>query len=123
VSATDNFPPVVYAIADVHGRADLLGAMLDYIAEESNKVQSKPVVIFLDDLIDRGPHSPKVLDQVCSTLDLYPGSCLILRNHDFYLRELLRGTLTDGMQSTGWIGEAPRRLEVRTRLVRNRTFS
>ncbi|MFK4771846.1 metallophosphoesterase [Rhizobium sp. ZW T2_16] len=102
MSATDNFPPVMYAIADVHGRADLLGAMLDYIAEESNKVQSKPVVIFLDDLIDRGPHSPKVLDQVCSTLDLYPGSCLILRNHDFYLRELLRGTLTDG-DAVNWM--------------------
>lgn len=92
---TDSLPSTVYAIADVHGRADLLEAMLGYIAADSNEHHSKPVVIFLGDLIDRGPHSPKVLDQVCSTLDLYPGSRLILGNHDFYLRELLRDNLTD----------------------------
>lgn len=92
---TENLSSTVYAIADVHGRADLLQAMLEHIAAHARDHQSKPVVIFLGDLIDRGPHSPKVLDQVCSTLDLYPGSRLILGNHDFYLRELLRGALTD----------------------------
>lgn len=95
VIMTESLPSTIYAIADVHGRADLLEAMLGHIAAHSSDHQSKPVVIFLGDLIDRGPHSPKVLDQVCSTLDLYPGSRLVLGNHDFYLRELLRGTLTD----------------------------
>lgn len=93
--STERLPPVVYAVADVHGRADLLEATLGYIAAASHGHQSKPVVIFLGDLIDRGPSSPKVLDQVSTTLDLYPGSGLILGNHDYYLRELLRGTLTD----------------------------
>lgn len=92
---TESLPSEIYAIADVHGRADLLEAMLGYIAAAANDRQSKPVVIFLGDLIDRGPHSPRVLDQVCSTLDLYPGSRLILGNHDFFLRELLRGALTE----------------------------
>ena len=98
----------IYAIADVHGRADLLEAMLGYIADASYDRESKPVVIFLGDLIDRGPHSPKVLDQVCSTLDLYPGSRLILGNHDFYLRELLRGDLTqeDAVNWMDWGGVA-----------------
>lgn len=92
----------IYAIADVHGRADLLEAILGYIAAASSDHPSLPVVIFLGDLIDRGPQSPKVLDQVCSTLDLYPGSRLILGNHDFYLRELLRGSLTSE-DATNWM--------------------
>ncbi|SIQ59788.1 serine/threonine protein phosphatase 1 [Rhizobium sp. RU35A] len=95
MTPTESLPSDIYAIADIHGRADLLEAMLGYIAAVSNDNQSPPVVLFLGDLIDRGPHSPKVLDQVYSTLDRYPGSRLILGNHDFYLRELLRGTLTD----------------------------
>lgn len=98
----------IYAIADVHGRADLLEALLGYIAAISSNHQARPVIIFLGDLIDRGPDSPKVLDQVCSTLDLYPGSRLILGNHDFYLRELLRGTLTreDAANWMDWGGVA-----------------
>lgn len=105
---TEILPATFYAIADVHGRADLLDAMLGYIAATSSDHQSRPVVIFLGDLIDRGPHSPKVLDQVCSTLDLYPGSRLILGNHDFYLRQLLRGTLTfeDAVNWMDWGGVA-----------------
>nr|WP_156538352.1 metallophosphoesterase [Agrobacterium vitis] len=108
VIPTESLPSTVYAIADVHGRADLLEAMLGYIAAHANNHQSKPVVIFLGDLIDRGPHSPKVLDQVCLTLDLYPGSRLILGNHDFYLRELLRGALTyeDAVNWMDWGGVA-----------------
>ncbi|MBY3089007.1 hypothetical protein HFO63_33885 [Rhizobium laguerreae] len=108
MTITESLPYIVYAIADVHGRADLLEAMLGYIAADSNEHHSKPVVIFLGDLIDRGPHSPKVLDQVCLTLDLYPGSRLILGNHDFYLRELLRGALTheDAVNWMDWGGVA-----------------
>lgn len=104
----ESLPPTVYAIADVHGRADLLEAMLAHIAADSKDHHSKPIVIFLGDLIDRGPHSPKVLDQVCSTLGLYPGSQLILGNHDFYLRELLRGVITaeDAVNWMDWGGVA-----------------
>ena len=74
MTTTESLSSDIYAIADIHGRADLLEAMLGYIAAASDDHQSKPVVIFLGDLVDRGPESPKVLDQVCSTLDLYPGS-------------------------------------------------
>lgn len=91
----DSLPTTIYAIADIHGRADLLETMLGHIAASASKHKSNPVVIFLGDLIDRGPHSPKVLDLVGQTVEQYPGSRLILGNHDFYLRELLRGTLTD----------------------------
>ena len=102
VPYSDHLPPTIYAIADVHGRADLLETMLGYIAASSSVYPSNPIVIFLGDLIDRGPHSPKVLDLVSQTIERYPGSRLILGNHDYYLRELLRGTLADA-DAVNWL--------------------
>ena len=105
---TDNMPSDIYAIADIHGRADLLEAMLRHIAVASRERRSKPIVIFLGDLIDRGPRSPHVLDLVASTLSLYPGSRLVLGNHDFYLRALLREELSyeDAVNWMDWGGVA-----------------
>ncbi len=104
----DDAMPAVYAIADVHGRADLLEVLLHHIAVVSREHRAKPIVIFLGDLIDRGPHSPQVLDLVSATLDLYPGSRLILGNHDFYLRSLLREELSpeDAVNWMDWGGVA-----------------
>ncbi len=104
----DDGPSDIYAIADIHGRSDLLEVMLRHIADISAERRSKPTVIFLGDLIDRGPRSPQVLDQVASTLDLYPGSQLILGNHDFYLRSLLRDELApeDAVNWMDWGGVA-----------------
>ena len=105
---TENLPREIYAIADIHGRADLLDALLGFIAQDAARQGSSPVLVFLGDLIDRGPESPRVLDQVSAALDLYPGSRLILGNHDYYLRELLRGTLApeDAVNWLDWGGVA-----------------
>lgn len=43
---TESLPSDIYAITDIHGRADLLEAMLGYIAAASDDHRSKPVVIF-----------------------------------------------------------------------------
>ncbi|KQV82065.1 metallophosphoesterase [Rhizobium sp. Root1220] len=92
----------IYAIADIHGRADLLEALLGHIEVASQESASKPIVVFLGDLVDRGPHSPRVLDLVAATLERYPGSRLVLGNHDFYLRALLRGDL-ESQDATNWM--------------------
>lgn len=101
-------PSDIYAIADIHGRADLLDVLLGHIADDVKVRGSQPIVVFLGDLIDRGPDSPGVIDRVASTLALYPGSRLILGNHDYYLRELLRGTLeeNDAINWLDWGGVA-----------------
>lgn len=89
----------IYAIADIHGRADLLRALLDHIAASEER---QPVIIFLGDLVDRGPHSPDVLDLVAFVLDRYPGSRFVIGNHDYYLRSLLHGELTHE-DATNWM--------------------
>jgi serine/threonine protein phosphatase 1 len=53
----------VYAIGDVHGRADLLAALFDRIDADlhANPI-GRPVQVLLGDYIDRGPQSRQVLD-------------------------------------------------------------
>ncbi len=55
----------VYAIGDVHGRADLLIALAEAIDEEIDAAKSEGIssrVILLGDLVDRGPDSAGVID-------------------------------------------------------------
>jgi len=70
-----------FAIGDVHGRADLLERLLQYIAETAEHPYR---IIFLGDLIDRGPDSKSVVELAIETVNGIPGSKLILGNHDHF---------------------------------------
>lgn len=53
----------VYAIGDIHGRADLLRGLLDLIAADvERRAPSRLALVFLGDFIDRGPHSRQVVE-------------------------------------------------------------
>jgi serine/threonine protein phosphatase 1 len=53
----------VYAVGDVHGRADLLAALTARIDDDLKEYPSaKPLEVFLGDYIDRGPDSRLVLE-------------------------------------------------------------
>jgi serine/threonine protein phosphatase 1 len=55
----------IYAIGDIHGRNDLLLQLLDKIRrDDSQRDQAECEIIFLGDLVDRGPDSAGVLDTV-----------------------------------------------------------
>jgi serine/threonine protein phosphatase 1 len=75
--------PLTYAIGDVHGRHDLLEALLAAIRSDATGRDAR--IIFLGDLIDRGPESRLCLDLVIETLARHPGSRLILGNHEEFL--------------------------------------
>ena len=52
----------VYAVGDVHGRADLLERALDLIDAHVGRVGARnPQVVFVGDYIDHGPDSAAVL--------------------------------------------------------------
>jgi len=70
-SGADNAGPrldqgVVYAIGDIHGRADLLLDVLGRIRtrETARGGQEKACVIFLGDYVDRGPQSRQVIEHI-----------------------------------------------------------
>jgi len=53
----------IYAIGDIHGRADLLESLLRQIDEDCRlRPSRRPIVVFIGDYIDRGPASREVLD-------------------------------------------------------------
>ncbi len=51
----------VVAIGDIHGRADLLDALLEEASREPRR-ERRRLVVFLGDLIDRGPESLATID-------------------------------------------------------------
>ena len=55
----------VFAIGDIHGRSDLLAALIDEAAREP-KLRDKRTIVFLGDLVDRGPDSLGAIDLAIS---------------------------------------------------------
>jgi serine/threonine protein phosphatase 1 len=57
---------LVYAVGDVHGRLDLLGPLLQGIAQDVlvTRPEQRPLLVFLGDYVDRGPDSRQVVDRV-----------------------------------------------------------
>jgi serine/threonine protein phosphatase 1 len=60
---------VVWAVGDIHGRADLSGPLIAAIrADLIGASASRKVIVFLGDHVDRGPDSRGVLDQIAEVL-------------------------------------------------------
>lgn len=55
----------LYAVGDIHGRDDLLQQLLDLIeADHRSRGQARVTIVFLGDLIDRGPSSAEVIERL-----------------------------------------------------------
>ena len=79
----------VYAVGDVHGRHDLREQILAQItADDAARSPAKSTIIFLGDLIDRGPSSAAVLEHL---IGFARQRCVrfIRGNHEEVLLELL----------------------------------
>jgi serine/threonine protein phosphatase 1 len=80
----------VYAVGDVHGRADLLEQIFARIdADITSRPADATIEIFLGDYIDRGPASNKVLDRL---IDRHrsQGTFCLKGNHEAYMLEFLK---------------------------------
>lgn len=54
----------LYAVGDIHGRADLLDAVLTRIEADGRDFDGRKIIIFLGDYVDRGMDSKSVLDRL-----------------------------------------------------------
>lgn len=87
-------------IGDVHGRLDLLERLLAEIERDLVEQPSpKTLLVFLGDLIDRGPHSAQVIERL-RTYGV-PGlrTVFLLGNHEEVLLRILAG---DAALITQW---------------------
>jgi serine/threonine protein phosphatase 1 len=81
---------VIYAIGDVHGCLDLMLSLETKIAKDINNSHfDLPVILYLGDLVDRGPKSAHILDHLTQRSTKVPR--LSLRgNHEQLFMEFLQ---------------------------------
>jgi len=79
----------IYAIGDLHGRADLLDRVVRRIdAHEAAHPALRPMEIFIGDYIDRGPASREVLDRLIARSRARETVCL-KGNHETFVEGFL----------------------------------
>ena len=89
---------VVYAIGDVHGRADLLEPLLDAVLTDAAST-SRSMIVGLGDYVDRGPDSRGVIDRLIALSSRPAIEVHCLRgNHD----QALLDFLADAEVGPGW---------------------
>lgn len=85
----------VYAIGDIHGRDDLLGDLLSRIeADIASRPSARNLLVFLGDLIDRGPASREVVERLINYRPDGVRLIFLAGNHEEVLLRILDGEVT-----------------------------
>jgi serine/threonine protein phosphatase 1 len=80
----------IYAIGDIHGRADLLARVQDLVAKDADRAsESRKVVVYLGDYVDRGPDSAGVIDRLINSPLADLEQVFLMGNHEEFLLEFL----------------------------------
>ncbi|MFL6725917.1 MAG: metallophosphoesterase [Sphingomicrobium sp.] len=89
-----------YVVGDVHGRLDLLEDLLAKIhAELQHRPAAKTLLVFVGDLIDRGPSSAQVIERLRTYRRSGIKPVFLLGNHEEVLLRILQG---DSQLITKW---------------------
>lgn len=94
----------LYAIGDVHGRADLLGQVLAAVDLDISRYPGRRcITVLLGDYVDRGPDSRSVLDILIARIRTRETVCL-MGNHELMLQRFLTDSeLWDSWAPSGGI--------------------
>lgn len=81
-----------YVVGDVHGRLDLLDQLIDKIhADIAEREPVETLLVFLGDLIDRGPASKQVVERLRTYGHQGVRTIFLLGNHEEVLLRILEG--------------------------------
>lgn len=96
--AADDFVPRgkagcrAYAVGDIHGRLDLLDDLLQRIeCDIAQRAERRTFIVFLGDLIDRGPASAAVVERLRIFRPEAATPVFLSGNHEEVLIRILRG--------------------------------
>lgn len=89
---------LVYAVGDIHGRADLLSRLLPALQADMRKRAAggneRPLIVFLGDYVDKGPQSREVIDKLIEFSENPEfESRFLLGNHEETLLDFLSGRI------------------------------
>ena len=93
---------LVYAVGDIHGRLDLLEPLIGRIRSDAaqTNAQTRPILIFIGDYVDRGPQSRGVIDAILALQDEGVFEVRTLKgNHE----EQLLAFLKDPREGAAWL--------------------
>jgi serine/threonine protein phosphatase 1 len=81
-----------YVVGDIHGRLDLLDELLEKIhADMAERGPRETLLVFVGDLIDRGPSSKEVVERLRTYRDDEVRTIFLLGNHEEVLLRILEG--------------------------------
>ena len=81
-----------YVVGDIHGRLDLLDQLLAGIeADLAERPARKATLVFVGDLIDRGPHSNQVIERLRIYRKRGLSTVFLIGNHEEVLLRILGG--------------------------------
>jgi len=81
----------VYAIGDIHGRADLLRELIDLIGDDLQRGQpERSTIVFLGDYVDRGADNRGVLETLCRRPFGDTDTIFLIGNHEAVLLQFLQ---------------------------------
>lgn len=82
----------VYAVGDVHGQDDLLADLISKIeADIASRGAAQVILVFLGDLIDRGPKSAEVIERLRCYRPVGVRTEFLTGNHEEVLLRILNG--------------------------------
>lgn len=82
----------IYAVGDIHGCLDPLNRLLDVIERDSRARTARPHLVFLGDLVDRGPSSAQVIDRLMDAGNLPAERCdFVMGNHEEVMLDCYEG--------------------------------
>lgn len=83
----------IYAIGDIHGRYDLLRLLLDRVGEHAQALPPADSlhIVFLGDLVDRGPDSAKVVEFLYDLTQSTDQAVVLMGNHEEAMLKSIEG--------------------------------
>jgi len=82
----------IYAVGDIHGRLDLLEQLLEQIeVDDAARADADTTVIFLGDLVDRGPDSAQVVQRLLELSRRSGQVRFLLGNHEEVFLKAMAG--------------------------------
>lgn len=81
-------PRRLFAIGDIHGHADEVGLLLDYLVDKKS-CSTEDLVVFIGDYIDRGNGSKQVIERMLAVKRDWPKTVFLKGNHEEMLLSFL----------------------------------